>query len=202
MNQSLVDILHVAGQAIRIPCNIVLIVLMIVSVVQMGHVFVESWFEIIHVKLNSIALARNLCNKGKEEKLQLIENSLLNGREKAMLKELIKSDDMSEDMRQAIAERLLEAQEARYKRILHITELVAKLGPMFGLLGTLIPLGPGIVALGTGDVQTLSNSMEMAFDTTIAGVISAAVCSVLTGIRKRWYNRNMQNIQLIMESLL
>ena len=119
-----------------------------------------------------------------------------------MLKELIKSDDMSEDMRQAIAERLLEAQEARYKRILHITELVAKLGPMFGLLGTLIPLGPGIVALGTGDVQTLSNSMEMAFDTTIAGVISAAVCSVLTGIRKRWYNRNMQNIQLIMESLL
>lgn len=202
MNQSLVDILHVAGQAIRIPCNIVLIVLMIVSVVQMGHVFVESWFEIKHRKLNSIALARNLCNKGKEEKLQLIENSLLNGREKAMLKELIKSDDMSEDMRQAIAERLLEAQEARYKRILHITELVAKLGPMFGLLGTLIPLGPGIVALGTGDVQTLSNSMEMAFDTTIAGVISAAVCSVLTGIRKRWYNRNMQNIQLIMESLL
>lgn len=48
MNQSLVDILHVAGQAIRIPCNIVLIVLMIVSVVQMGHVFVESWFEIKH----------------------------------------------------------------------------------------------------------------------------------------------------------
>ena len=202
MNQSLVDILHVAGQAIRIPCNIVLIVLMIVSVVQMGHVFVESWFEIKHGKLNSIALARNLCNKGKEEKLQLIENSLLNGREKVMLKEMIKSDDMSEDMRQAIAERLLEAQEARYKRILHITELVAKLGPMFGLLGTLIPLGPGIVALGTGDVQTLSNSMEMAFDTTIAGVISAAVCSVLTGIRKRWYNRNVQNIQLIMESLL
>ena len=83
-----------------------------------------------------------------------------------------------------------------------MTELVVKLGPMFGLMGTLIPLGPGIVALGTGDVQTLSSSMEMAFDTTIAGVISAAVCSVLTGIRKRWYNRNMQNIQLLMESIL
>lgn len=53
--------------------------------------------------------------------------------------------------------------------------MIAKLGPMFGLLGTLIPLGPGIVALGQGDTVTLSESMNVAFDTTIAGVISAAV---------------------------
>ena len=34
--------------------------------------------------------------------------------------------------------------------------MIAKLGPMFGLLGPLIPLGPGIVALGQGDTVTLS----------------------------------------------
>lgn len=202
MNYSLVDILHTAGQAIRIPCNVVLILLMIISVVQVGHVIVENCFEIRHGKLNSIALAESLYGKDKEEKQRLIEESLLNSQEKQMLRELLNAENMSEDMRQAVAERLLETQEARYAKILHVTELVVKLGPMFGLMGTLIPLGPGIVALGTGDVQTLSSSMEMAFDTTIAGVISAAVCSVLTGIRKRWYNRNMQNIQLLMESIL
>lgn len=202
MGYSLVDILHTAGQAIRIPCNLVLILLMIISVEQVGHVIVESFFEVRHGKLNSIAFAKKLCGKEKEEKLQMIENSLLNRQEKQMLKELVSADNMSDDMRQAVAERLLEAQRARYARVLYITELVVKLGPMFGLMGTLIPLGPGIVALGTGDVQTLSSSMEMAFDTTIAGVISAAVCSVLTGVRKRWYNRNMQNIQLLMESVL
>lgn len=202
MGYSLVDILHTAGQAIRIPCNLVLILLMIISVEQVGHVIVESFFEVRHGKLNSIVLAKKLCGKEKEEKLQLIESSLLNRQEKQMLRELISADNMSDDMRQAVAERLLETQRARYARVLYITELVMKLGPMFGLMGTLIPLGPGIVALGTGDVQTLSSSMEMAFDTTIAGVISAAVCSVLTGIRKRWYNRNMQNIQLLMESVL
>ena len=202
MNYSLVDILHTAGQAIRIQCNVVLILLMIISVVQVGHVIVESCFEIRHGKLNSIALAESLYGKDKEEKQRLIEESLLNSQEKQMLRELLNAENMSEDMRQAVAERLLEAQVARYAKILHVTELVVKLGPMFGLMGTLIPLGPGIVALGTGDVQTLSSSMEMAFDTTIAGVISAAVCSVLTGIRKRWYNRNMQNIQLLMESIL
>lgn len=202
MNSSLVDILHIAGQAIRIPCNIVLILLMIISVVQTGHVIVESWFEIRHGKINSIELAKKMYGKSKEEKLELISHSRLNAKEKSMLRELAEADELSEDMRQAVAERLLDARQEYYSRILHITELVAKLGPMFGLLGTLIPLGPGIVALGTGDVQTLSNSMEMAFDTTIAGVLSAAVCSVLTMIRKRWYNRNMQNIQLLMESLM
>lgn len=39
---------------------------------------------------------------------------------------------------------------------------------MLGLLGTLIPLGPGIIALGQGDTQTLSTSLLTAFDTTIA----------------------------------
>lgn len=202
MENSLVQILHTAGQAIRIPCNIVLIILMIITVVQVGHVIVESGFEICHGRVDSIALSKELYGKEADEQLKLIMESGLNRQEKDMLRELISARSMNEDMRQAVAERLLEKQEAGYGKILHVTELVAKLGPMFGLLGTLIPLGPGIVALGTGDVETLSVSMEMAFDTTIAGVISAAVCSVLTGVRKRWYNRNMQNIRLIMESLL
>lgn len=202
MDDSFVNILHIAGQAIRTPCNIILILLMAVSVIQVGHVLVEACFERRHGKVNSIALAKKLYEADKEERLRLIGESSLQMKEKEMLTELIHGEGMEEEMRQALAERLLEEQEARYARILHITELVVKLGPMFGLLGTLIPLGPGIVALGTGDVETLSASLEMAFDTTIAGVISAAVCSVLTGIRKRWYNRSMQNMQLLMESLL
>ena len=71
-----------------------------------------------------------------------------------------------------------------------------------GLLGTLIPLGPGIVALGQGDTVTLSESMNVAFDTTIAGVISAAVASVISHIRKRWYNDDMVSLETLMEAVL
>ena len=62
--------------------------------------------------------------------------------------------------------------------------MIAKLGPMFGLLGTLIPLGPGIVALGQGDTATLAGSLGVAFDTTIVGVISAAVACVISNVRR------------------
>ena len=66
----------------------------------------------------------------------------------------------------------------------------------------LIPLGPGIVALGQGDTVTLSESMNVAFDTTIAGVISAAVASVISHIRKRWYNDDMVSLETLMEAVL
>lgn len=70
---------------------------------------------------------------------------------------------------------------------------VAKLGPMFGLLGTLIPLGPGIVALGRSDTAALSQSMaEKAFhhkknsartanDSQMPLWISGAVFSISAG---------------------
>lgn len=60
---------------------------------------------------------------------------------------------------------------------------------MLGLLGTLIPLGPGIIALGQGDTQTLSTSLLTAFDTTIAGLCAAAVCLVVTTLQQALVRR-------------
>ena len=205
MNYSLSDILHMVGQTLAVPCNVILILLMAVTVIQAGHVVIESIFEFRHQRINCVKIAKEIRGKSREEKCRMIEQSRLYRKEKDILLELLREKDVSEiseDMRRAIAQKLLTEQEAHYAKILNITETVAKLGPMFGLLGTLIPLGPGIVALGHGDTQTLSNSMEMAFDTTIAGISSAAVCSVLSGIRKRWYRRSMENIELLMEGIL
>ena len=74
--------------------------------------------------------------------------------------------------------------------------------PMFGLLGTLIPLGPGLIALGQGDTKTLSASLLIAFDTTIAGLISGAVAFVITSIRKRWYDSYLVSMETLMEAIL
>ena len=57
-------------------------------------------------------------------------------------------------------------------------------------------------AVREGDTVTLSESMNVAFDTTIAGVISAAVASVISHIRKRWYNDDMVSLETLMEAVL
>ena len=41
-----------------------------------------------------------------------------------------------------------------------------------------------------------------AFDTTIAGLITAAVCAVISGIRRRWYNAEIADVEAVMEGVL
>lgn len=105
-------------------------------------------------------------------------------------------------MRESLAIRLLDEEKQRCARLVRLSDLVAKLGPMFGLLGTLIPLGPGIIALGQGDTFTLSNSLLTAFDTTIAGLIAAAVAVVISTLRKSWYRNDTSVLETAMECVL
>ena len=191
---SLSEILHTIAQALMIPCLIILIILMAGAVWQIGDIVVEYIAERRKHKCDVPQLLRDVHAAGADGLAELIENSGLLRRQKKALLELAESRNLPKDTLTALAERLLATEEARNARTTSVTDMIAKLGPMFGLLGTLIPLGPGIVALGQGDTVTLSESMNVAFDTTIAGVISAAVASVISHIRKRWYNDDSLNV--------
>jgi biopolymer transport protein ExbB/TolQ len=105
-------------------------------------------------------------------------------------------------LREGLAVRQVRAERARLENRLKISEVVAKIAPMFGLLGTLIPLGPGILALGRGDTFTLAQSLNTAFDTTVAGVFSAAVALVISAVRRRWYTKHLLILEAETEALL
>ena len=196
------EILHAIGQGLRYPCYIVLLFLMAVAVIEVGFVIYEAAQRAGSDKVNTVELLHAMRGKTPDDiRVMLDEEPFLN-RQKLVFAKLLNTADLPEESRLAAAKRMLEEEEDYYHRIVRITDTVAKLGPMFGLLGTLIPLGPGIVALGQGDTVTLSESMNVAFDTTIAGIISAAVASVISHIRKRWYNDDMVSLETLMETVL
>ena len=74
------------------------------------------------------------------------------------------------------------------KKRIERADFLAKLSPMLGLMGTLIPLGPGLAALGDGDVKILSTAMSVAFDTTVLGLLSGMAGFVIARLRRRWYD--------------
>lgn len=78
--------------------------------------------------------------------------------------------------------------ERRACRRLDRADLTGRIGPMLGLMGTLIPLGPGLAALGDGDVRILSTAMLVAFDTTVIGLLTGAAGFLLGRVRRRWYD--------------
>lgn len=74
-------------------------------------------------------------------------------------------------------------------------DLIARIGPMLGLMGTLIPLGPGLAALGEGNVQILGVAMRVAFDTTVLGLLTGVVGFVLGRLRRRWYDELLDALE-------
>lgn len=67
------------------------------------------------------------------------------------------------------------------------TDFLTRIAPMLGLMGTLIPLGPGLAALGDGNLDILTTAMSVAFDTTVLGLLVGIIGFVAGRLRRRWY---------------
>jgi len=98
-------------------------------------------------------------------------------------------------------EKLLQKLEIMVSKRLERTRVMVRLGPMFGLMGTLIPMGPALVALTKGDVNTLASSLIIAFGTTVVGLLIGGVSYLISMVRTRWYKDDMNDIHYICEVL-
>lgn len=87
----------------------------------------------------------------------------------------------------AITRRLVREGELVWKSDLERFRLLTRNGPAFGLMGTLVPLGPALVGLAAGDLATLSNNLIIAFATTVVGLLVAVIASSLSSVKRRWY---------------
>ena len=67
------------------------------------------------------------------------------------------------------------------------------MGPMLGLMGTLIPMGPALVGLSTGDIAS--------FATTVVGLFSSAIGFITQQVKQRWYLQDMTNLEFLSELL-
>ena len=202
MSEIVTGVLRAVSSALQIPTIIILILLILLTVVMLGSFVAEIFSERRSLKMNIPKLVDDLQGKSSEQMKEVIKASGLLKRQKAAVEELISRPDYADDTREALARQLIADEESRYAKITKITDLTARVAPMFGLMGTLIPLGPGLIALGEGDAATLAESLLIAFDTTVAGLISGAVSYVVSGIRKGWYEEYMIGLETIMETVL
>lgn len=76
----------------------------------------------------------------------------------------------------------------RGQRSIDRADLLARIGPMLGLMGTLIPLGPGLAALANGQLDVLAQAVTVAFNTTVLGLLVGILGFLLGRVRRRWYD--------------
>lgn len=195
--------MRAVASAMQTPVILILMLLLAFTVFLIGWVIVEFYTErrLLKAKLPALVDALNET-KNREETKECVAKSGLLKRQRAALTELLSHPELTPLMRESLAVRIVTEEQSHYDVRLKTSDLVARIAPLLGLLGTLIPLGPGIIALGQGDTMTLSSSLMTAFDTTILGLISAAAAMVISTIRKNWYNNYMSVLETAAECIL
>jgi biopolymer transport protein ExbB/TolQ len=93
------------------------------------------------------------------------------------------------------SEHALARYELRVQRRLDRTRLLVRAGPAIGLMGTLIPLAPGLAALGDGDVTVLAENLRDAFGATVIGLLVGTVAFALTLARTRMYTEDLTALE-------
>jgi len=94
-------------------------------------------------------------------------------------------------------ERTLSEFETQSERELATARAMARLGPMLGLMGTLIPMGPALVGLAAGDLEALASNLIVAFSTTVVGLTAGGIGFVAAQSQERWFTEDLNTLEFV-----
>ena len=83
-----------------------------------------------------------------------------------------------------------------------LSKMLAKMGPVLGLIGTLIAMSPALVGLSSGDIAGMAYNMQVVFATTVVGLVVSAVGLVTLQFKQRWYAQDVNNLDYVTRILI
>lgn len=196
-NNPILTVMSTISQGALWPVVICLIAMLVITLVLVVMAIVEFFTERRHFKAPIAQVIRQIEQADCQSIPGIIAGAELVKRQKLALMQVFNSRDLPQEARWNVAKRAVYVCGEHYRRREAVAELLAKIAPMLGLMGTLIPLGPGLIALGDGDTATLSAALLVAFDTTVVGLVAAAIATLVTTARKRWYKNYMSMLEAL-----
>ncbi len=195
------NMMNVFSTALLIPVMFLLTLLVFLSLIQLGEFLSEyskrhrDWNNL---ETNCKKLEHDLRNSDFTEASRALENIKQNYMVTSFARDASKY--LNERHLPAI-ERLSQEYEIQMAKRLEHTKITSTIGPMLGLMGTLIPLGPALIGLSSGDLEALAQNLMIAFATTVVGLFAAGIGYVLTQVRRRWYWEDMSDIDYILDTI-
>jgi biopolymer transport protein ExbB/TolQ len=180
---------HIAT-ALRVPVLIAAVVILILCALECGRFAVEWWrrwrnrrFDLRQVVAEAIAEPSHAAHYARYARSPVTARAIL------------AIAAAPPDDRTLATERALVDYELAVERSLDRTRLLVRAGPAIGLMGTLIPLIPGLAALAGGDVGTLANDLRDAFGATVVGLLVGTVAFALTLTRTRMFTEDLAGLE-------
>lgn len=201
--ETLSSLIHVISESLLTPVIILLVIFVIVVILCFGGLINEkiSRKPVSSKELEELMRKISLASNPKQIEDYVNESKLFNY-QKDILIRIAQNSDIGPEARKALATELISEAETKMIKSTNKTDIITRLGPILGLLGTLIPLGPGLAALGSGDIMVLAESLTIAFDTTVTGLACGAVAFLVSKFRKQWYESDLIDVETLAEAEL
>jgi biopolymer transport protein ExbB/TolQ len=178
------------ASSLRTPVLILALLALLICAVQTGRFATEMWLrartgrgalrilarEVIADPRRAATLSRRAPSPFAGEALIDIAHAILAGEDAGI-------------------EHALADYELAVQRRLDHTRILVRAGPALGLMGTLIPLAPGLAALERGNVATLATDLRTAFAATTIGLLVGTVAFALTLTRARMYTEDLTALE-------
>jgi biopolymer transport protein ExbB/TolQ len=201
--ETLTAFIHILSESLLTPVIILLVVSIIIVILSFGGLVNEYISRKPITSKDLENLVRKISFSANVEQMKSeIDGSNLFDYQKVVLTRIADNYDIGSEARKALASELISAEETRLIKKTNKTDILVKVGPSLGLLGTLIPLGPGLAALGTGDIATLAQSLTIAFDTTVTGLTVGALSYLISKYKKQWYESELIDLETLAEAEL
>lgn len=97
-------------------------------------------------------------------------------------------------------EKILTDFAAEGRRELELPRIMARTGPMLGLMGTLIPMGPALVGLASGDIASMALNLQVAFSTTVVGLLVGGIGYLVATVSQRWLDEELDLLAFLADT--
>ncbi len=187
------SLIYVTASSLLYPVLFLLVLLILWILIYSGSFFAE-WLE--RARLNKCS-PEELPQILKSANELMIFPHRVNDYIRNLRALLHDSDEPSE----VEIENILQEKSMSLWKSIDRVRMIIRIGPSLGLIGTLIPMGTGLAALGQGDMTKLSSDLVIAFTTTVVGLAVGIVAYFFYTIKRRWVEEDVKNIELATEVL-
>ena len=199
----LTSFINIVAESLLTPVVILLVIFLIIAILSIGGLINEK-FTRKALNHNDLEILLNDINDaGSVDELKsVIDSSNLLSNQKEIISSIVNNYKLDAEARKSYASKLVEDEQLVLVKKTNINDILVRVGPVLGLLGTLIPLGPGLSALGSGQIDTLAQALTIAFDTTVIGLTISSLSYVVSKYKKQWYESDLTTVETIAEATL
>lgn len=183
------QILNWISNSLLLPVIVLLLAALIASLISLGG-FCATYLALLNERRRRNDLLKKI-RAGNELRTEELRGKGIFAEQVA---ELVELDWDGLECEKRIAEH-----QQEYERSLERSRFLAKVSPMLGLMGTLIPMGPALAGLASGNIAGMAYNMQIAFATTVVGCVCAGIALLISSVKKHWYTEEISNLYYVLD---